>query len=125
MGVMGDACAPLDTPDGVQTLTAAEEELHKALGHAKHERRAALGSYDEEAPSESRKLTSRPTFFSRAFASKDGLRTLSRVVRAAAPACACCGARARRAALCVERVRAAPALSHTRRGQGRSCMRRR
>ena len=91
MGVMGDACAPLDTPDGVQTLTAAEEELHKALGHAKHERRAALGSYDAEAPSESRKLTSRPTFFSRAFASKEGLRTLSRVVRAAC-GCALCAA---------------------------------
>ena len=48
MTVMGDACAPLVGNGDVTHLTREEEQLHMAHGKAKHERRAALGSYDQE-----------------------------------------------------------------------------
>ena len=63
---MGDACAPLvgagDTP---HVLTREEEKLHMAHGKAKHERRAALGSYDQEE-SNGTKSGGGGGFFSRA-----------------------------------------------------------
>jgi len=43
--VTGDACAPLvGNDDATHVLTREEEKLHMAHGHAKRERRAALGS---------------------------------------------------------------------------------
>ena len=60
--VTGDACAPLvGNGDAPHVLTREEEQLHMAHGKAKHERRAALGSYDQEESS-----TSRGGFFARA-----------------------------------------------------------
>ena len=105
MTVMGDACAPLASASDVpHVLTREEEKLHMAHGHAKHERRAALGSYDQE---ETNGTKSGGGFFSRAGkvrrgtrparrlwadtspCEQEGLRSLSRVVRAAAARGAC------------------------------------
>ena len=64
---MGDACAPLvaagDTP---HVLTREEEKLHMAHGKAKHERRAALGSYDQEESNGTKSGGGGGGFFSRA-----------------------------------------------------------